>query len=167
MDTGSGRVPAGRGVRCRGHGGRRSSLSAACTVGLVADRRRLGGIHADVIWGVYGILDRDDPSVADAFYLGRTRSWWPGWPSRSRAGGRSASTCALLDAGLLTVIAGLLAWVFIIQPVLTDPDVPQFDSIVLIAYPLADLAPLAVAARFVMGSSWNVPSLRLWSPASR
>jgi signal transduction histidine kinase len=117
----------------------------------------------DVIWGVYGVLDRDPfPSVADAFYLGAYPFLVAGLAiavARRRPVG--VDLRALLDAGLLTVIAGLLAWVFIIQPVLADPDVPQFDSIVLIAYPLADLALLAVAARFVMGSSWNVPSLRL------
>jgi signal transduction histidine kinase len=117
----------------------------------------------DVIWGVYGILDRDPfPSVADLFYLGAYPFLVAGLAvavMRRRPFG--VDLRALLDAGLLTVIAGLLAWVFIIQPALDDPDVPRFDSIVLIAYPLADLALLAVAVRFVMGSSWNVPSLRL------
>jgi signal transduction histidine kinase len=123
----------------------------------------LAFMAGDVIWGVYGALDRDPfPSVADAFYLGAYPFLVAGLAvavMRRRPFG--VDLRALLDAGLLTVIAGLLAWVFIIEPALNDPDVPQFDSIILIAYPLADLALLAVAARFVMGSSWNVPSLRL------
>jgi signal transduction histidine kinase len=117
----------------------------------------------DTIWGVYAVLDRDPfPSIADAFYLGAYPLLAAGLVVavlRRRPFG--VDRRALIDTSIVTVIAGFLAWVYLIQPVLDDPDLSQFESLVAVAYPLADLLLLAVATRFVMGSSWNVPSLRL------
>jgi signal transduction histidine kinase len=117
----------------------------------------------DTIWGVYATLDRDPfPSIADAFYLAAYPLMAAGLlvaVMRRRPFG--VDRRALIDTSIVTVIAGFLAWVYLIQPVLDDPDLSQFESLVAVAYPLADLLLLAVATRFVMGSSWNVPSLRL------
>jgi signal transduction histidine kinase len=68
---------------------------------------------------------------------------------------------ALFDAAMATVIAGLLAWVYVIDPVLDDPDLSGSEALVTVAYPVGDLLLVAVAARFVVGSSWKALSLRL------
>jgi signal transduction histidine kinase len=117
----------------------------------------------DTIWGVYATLDRDPfPSVADAFYLAAYPLLAAGlFVAVMRRRPFGVDRRALIDTAIVTVIAGFLAWVYLIQPVLDNPDLSQFESLVAIAYPLADLLLLAVATRFVMGSSWNVPSLRL------
>jgi signal transduction histidine kinase len=117
----------------------------------------------DVIWSVYEVLERDPfPSVGDVFYLA-------GYPLI--AGGLIVGVVrrrplgvdrrAWIDAAVVTVIAGLLAWVYLIQPVLDDPDLSRTETLVTLAYPVGDLLLVAVAARFVVGSSWNALSLRL------
>ncbi|MET0909025.1 MAG: HAMP domain-containing sensor histidine kinase [Ilumatobacteraceae bacterium] len=126
-----------------------------------------GGLTAfligDVIWSVYEVLERDPfPSVGDVFYLA-------GYPLI--AGGLIVGVVrrrpfgvdrrAWIDAGVITVIAGLLAWVYMIQPVLDDPDLSRSETLVTLAYPIGDLLLVAVAARFVVGSSWSALSLRL------
>jgi signal transduction histidine kinase len=126
-----------------------------------------GGLTAfligDTIWSVYVVLDRDPfPSVGDLFYLG-------GYPLiaaglvvavvRRRPFG--VDLRAWLDAAIVTVIGGLFAWVYLIHPVLDDPELSGLETMVTLAYPIADLLLLAVAARFVIGSSWNSLALRL------
>jgi signal transduction histidine kinase len=126
-----------------------------------------GGVAAfligDVIWSVYEVLGRDPfPSVGDLFYLA-------GYPliaaglmvavARRRPLGLDRR--AWIDAALVTVIAGLLAWVYVVRPVLDDPDLSGSEALVTLAYPIGDLLLVAVAARFVVGSSWNALSLRL------
>jgi len=117
----------------------------------------------DVIWRVNGLLDRDPfPSGGDFFYLAA-------YPLI--AGGLGVAVMrrrplgvdrrAWIDAALVTVIAGLLAWVYLIRPVLDDHALSGFESLVTVAYPVADLLLVAVAARFVVGSSWRALSLRL------
>jgi signal transduction histidine kinase len=117
----------------------------------------------DVIWAVYDALGRDPfPSPADAFYLA-------GYPFIAaglvvaviRRRPLGVDRRAMIDAALVTVISGLVAWVYIIQPVLDDPDVAPIEALVTVAYPVGDLLLLAVATRFVMGSNWHVASLRL------
>lgn len=117
----------------------------------------------DFVWGVYEVIGRDPfPSPGDAFYLA-------GYPLL--AAGLAVAVVrrrpfgvdrrALIDAALVTVVSGLVGWVYIVRPVLDDPDLTPVEALVTIAYPVGDLLLLAVATRFVMGSSWNVRSLRL------
>ena len=117
----------------------------------------------DVIWGVYATQDRDPfPSIADGFYLAAYPLIAAGLlVAVMRRRPLGVDRRALIDAALVVVVAGFLAWVYIVQPVLDDPDLSQSEALVAVAYPLGDLLLLAVATRFVMGSSWNVPSLRL------
>ena len=61
----------------------------------------------------------------------------------------------------MTVISTLLAWIYLIKPVIDDPELTGFEGLVTILYPLGDLVLFAVATRFVMESSWNVIALRL------
>jgi signal transduction histidine kinase len=117
----------------------------------------------DVIWTVYELQDREPfPSPADFFYLAGYPLIGAGlaiavWRLR-RVG---LDPLGLLDAASLTVVAALLAWEYIIDPVLDDAELSQFETVVTIAYPIGDLVLLALAARFVMGWRWNVRSLRL------
>jgi len=117
----------------------------------------------DALWTIYEIEGRDPfPSPADAFYLA-------GYPllaaglvvAIARRAQQGRDRRALIDAALVTVTVALVSWVYIIQPALGDDDLSAFETVVTIAYPIGDLLLLAVAGRFVMGTRWNVPSLRL------
>jgi signal transduction histidine kinase len=116
----------------------------------------------DILWGVYVVEGRDPfPSPADAFYLagypviaaGLAIAWL-----RRRA---TVDRRAALDAGLVAVSGALVFWVYVIQPAIDDPSVSPWEKLVTIAYPVGDWLLLAVAARYVMGSSWNVWSFKL------
>jgi signal transduction histidine kinase len=117
----------------------------------------------DVTWAVYELADRDPfPSPADVFYLA-------GYPFvaaglfvavRHHRQAR-VDRAALIDAAIVTVVSALVAWIYLIKPIIDDPELTGTEQLVSILYPLGDLVLFAVATRFVMASSWNVRSLRL------
>jgi signal transduction histidine kinase len=118
----------------------------------------------DLLWGIYEITGRDPyPSVADLFYI----AGYPliavglGYAARLRSGNVGAETGTFIDGLLVAVLALLLAWVFLIDPILDDSTLTAGQKLVSSAYPLGDVLLVAVAARFVMGTSWHVPALWL------
>jgi hypothetical protein len=121
----------------------------------------------DLLWGLYEMVGRDPfPSVADLFYVAgypliATGLGYAAW-RRGRIVG--AETGALLDALLVAVLASLLAWVYLIDPILDDTALSVGEKLVSIAYPIGDVLLVSFAARFVMGASWDV--LALWLLAS-
>ena len=54
---------------------------------------------------------------------------------------------ALIDTALVVVIAGFFMWVYLVQPILDDPDLSRSEAWAAVAYPLADLLLLAVRAK--------------------
>lgn len=117
----------------------------------------------DTLWAVYAIRGEEPwPSPADAFYLA-------GYPllaaglviSTRRRARRQRDSDALIDAALVTATAGLVLWIYIIEPALGDDELSVLEKMVTIAYPIGDLVLLAVAARFVMRTRWDVVSLRV------
>ena len=59
---------------------------------------------------------------------------------------------ALIDSLVVAVGAGSLSWVFLISPSLNDDSLSMAARIVSLAYPVADLALLALAIRFFTSS---------------
>lgn len=118
---------------------------------------------ADVIWGLYVVLGHDPfPSAAEPFYLALYPLVAAGLVVAIVQRGRfGVDVRALIDTGLVTVVGGLLAWVYRIEPVLDDDELSTYESIITILYPLGDLLLLAVAMRFFMGSSWKERALRM------
>jgi signal transduction histidine kinase len=116
----------------------------------------------DVIWGVYELQNRNPfPSPADYFYLAGYPLLAAGlaiavWRRRQLVDHR-----ATIDTALVVVSGTLLAWIYIIRPVLDDHGLSSWEKFVTISYPVGDLLLLAIAARFLVGVSWNVRSLRL------
>ncbi|MGH2457224.1 MAG: diguanylate cyclase domain-containing protein, partial [Candidatus Limnocylindria bacterium] len=110
----------------------------------------------DRVWGIEPF-----PSVADVFYLGgmvltalaillllRGRV-----PGGDRAG--------LLDATIVTVGAGLLIYVFLMAPMVTDASQSAVEVAVALAYPLLDILLLGVLLRLVLAPGADVPALRM------
>lgn len=116
----------------------------------------------DVLWGVYVVQGRDPfPSPADAFYLAGYPVIAAGLAIAVRRRRAAVDRRALLDAGLVAVSGALVLWVYVIQPAIDDSSLSPWEKLVTVAYPVGDWLLLAVAARYVMGSSWNVRSFRL------
>ena len=118
---------------------------------------------ADVIWGAYKALGLDPfPSLADVFYLGAYPLFAAALTIATiRRRGFGVDIRAPIDAGIVTVICSYIVWVYIITPVLSDDKLSTVERTVTILYPAVDLLLLAAAARFVIGSSWNMRSLRI------
>ncbi|HEY8179051.1 MAG TPA: diguanylate cyclase, partial [Candidatus Limnocylindria bacterium] len=108
---------------------------------------------------VYGI--DPFPSVADVFYLGGMGMVALAvlWLARGRVpGGDRAS---LLDALIVAVGVGMLSWVFLMAPIVSDETQSFGEIAVALAYPLLDVALLGVLVRLVLQPGAQPMSLRL------
>jgi diguanylate cyclase (GGDEF)-like protein/PAS domain S-box-containing protein len=92
------------------------------------------------------------PSLADVFYLAMYPIMATGLQLlvRYRTGGRDRGS--LLDALSLTVALGLLSWIFLIEPHVSSTELTWLERATSIAYPLGDVALLAVLARLLISS---------------
>jgi two-component system cell cycle response regulator len=102
-----------------------------------------------------------DISAADVFYLSAypllaaalllmVRYRTPGWDAPS-----------IIDAGIVTISAALLSWMFLISPTAFAADMSVPARLVSAGYPLMDLLLLAVAARLLLGAGSRTTSFRL------
>jgi two-component system cell cycle response regulator len=144
-------------------------VSASAAVAILIGIRRHGP-HARLPWVLLG-LSQAMYAAADAVFYGANDLFaWLAFPSaadvlylahyplvvaaltllvRRRNPGRDRP--GLLDAATLAVAAGLLSWLFVIVPQ-TRAGVPASVQTVLLAYPVMDLAMLAVAARLILAA---------------
>ncbi|SFO38763.1 diguanylate cyclase (GGDEF) domain-containing protein [Geodermatophilus obscurus] len=106
----------------------------------------------EVLWTWYDLVLGVDPfpSLADAAYLAAyplLATALALWARRSAPAERSAS---VLDAGIITVAAGLLAWVALISPTVSDGELGLLEQAVSVAYPVADLALLVLTVQLLL-----------------
>jgi diguanylate cyclase (GGDEF)-like protein/PAS domain S-box-containing protein len=88
------------------------------------------------------------PSQADVVFLGVSLPLiLLGLLSLTRSGARISDRASMIDAVILTTGAGFLAWTFLINPFLQNPDLSPLEKAVSIAYPMADVLMLAILAR--------------------
>ncbi|EXG81788.1 GGDEF domain-containing protein [Cryptosporangium arvum] len=73
----------------------------------------------------------------------------------------SMDRAAALDAGIVTVSAALLSWVYLIYPLTGDSTLSVVDRAALVAFPFGDLLLLSIGARLVLGKGVHPPSLWL------
>ena len=103
------------------------------------------------------------PSIADAFYLA-------GYPVlaaglalmiRRHAPGREWSS--LIDALIITAVASMLSWTFLMAPYANDPELSLLESLVSIAYPLGDILLAVVLVRLLFVQGKRLPAYTLLS----
>jgi diguanylate cyclase (GGDEF)-like protein/PAS domain S-box-containing protein len=87
------------------------------------------------------------PSVADGFYLASYPFLVAGLWLLARARSRRRDQAGLVDALMVTVAMGVLAWVFLMDPYVDAHGVPLAERLTSLAYPLADVLLLGVVAR--------------------
>ncbi|MCU1676015.1 MAG: hypothetical protein JWM93_773 [Frankiales bacterium] len=119
-------------------------------------------VAGDTVWSFYLLRGLDPfPSPADALYLA-------GYPllalSLWRSGrARREPALAQLDAAVF-VAAGLVPLLqFLILPIVRDSDLELVQTIVSLAYPVADLLLLAVLVRVLLNGSRSSVPLRLFT----
>jgi diguanylate cyclase (GGDEF)-like protein/PAS domain S-box-containing protein len=91
------------------------------------------------------------PTVADAFYLGSYPFVVAGLLLVVRRRSPGGDRAGLIDALIVAAGAAVVSWVFLIAPFVGNPDLAVAGQITSAAYPVADLAVAAVAARLATG----------------
>ncbi|WP_405807680.1 EAL domain-containing protein [Streptomyces sp. NBC_00210] len=117
---------------------------------------------ADTLFGIYQFEGTavPFPSPADALYLGAYPFFTAGLIALTTVQSRGRGWAGLLDAGIITLGATTLAWVFIIAPYLFS-QLSVLPLAVSLAYPIADLVLLCMAARLVLTTGTRTPSFLL------
>ena len=90
------------------------------------------------------------PAIADAFYLLHYPLVTAGLIVLIRRRSPHRDLPGLLDVASLAVVAAMLSWVFLIAPQ-TEASEPLLVTATSLAYPVLDLAMLAVAVRLILG----------------
>jgi diguanylate cyclase (GGDEF)-like protein/PAS domain S-box-containing protein len=71
------------------------------------------------------------------------------------AGAAARDRAALIDALVLMTGVGLLVWVFLVEANATRPELTVVQKAIAVAYPLADVAILAMVTRLVTAVRWT------------
>ena len=101
------------------------------------------------------------PSVADAFYL--TGIGVTGvalvWLVRGRI--PDGDRAGVLDALIVSVGAGLVSWIFLMEPIVADASATFAETAFALAYPMLDIVILAVLVRIALAPGRKVPALTM------
>ena len=103
-------------------------------------------------------VDRPFPSVADAFFLASYPLLVAGLLTFIRRRDPGGDRASLIDACIIAAGMGLLTQVYLIAPSLAGTGTPWLDRAISVAYPLADVVLLAVAARVAMTAGSRRPA---------
>ncbi|HWS35373.1 MAG TPA: GGDEF domain-containing protein [Actinoplanes sp.] len=117
----------------------------------------------EVAYWLQVVLLRQDvfPSVADALYAPSNLALIAGLLGFARARRTTWDRPGLLDAAILSTGATMLAWLYLIAPTARLGDLTTFGRAVSLAYPILDLAALAVLLRVAIGSGRRPPPYRM------
>jgi diguanylate cyclase len=129
-------------------------LTLAAGVGLMA--------VGDLLWSGHELLTGESPpfpSVADVGYLGGVAAMIVGLFLLVRNPERTRHSEAVLDVGVLTLAGALLLWHTVIDELLHDHTLSPFATAVAVAYPLLDIALLAVLGALILVPRQRIPAL--------
>ncbi|TQK50150.1 diguanylate cyclase (GGDEF)-like protein [Streptomyces sp. SLBN-118] len=117
---------------------------------------------ADTIWGLYQVrgVEVPFPGVADWLYLATYLLFTAGLVMLARHQAGHLHWAGLLDAGIVTLGAGMLCWAFIIAPYLRS-ELTAWPLAMTIVYPVTDLVLLSIAARLMLTTGTRTLSFLL------
>jgi hypothetical protein len=92
------------------------------------------------------------PSLADVAALGGRVAVAAGLALLVRARMKERGLSALVDATIVAVGLGVVAWLYLIEPHAPGHSVSLLERLVPVSYPLVDEFSLAILARLVLGS---------------
>lgn len=109
----------------------------------------LVNVLGDVVWYVYELVLHQEPypSAADFFYLMTYPLYGLGFVllARGRSAGRDRP--GVVDALIVATGGGVVAWVFLMWPYVSDGSLSSAERLITVSYPVGDVLLLAVAAR--------------------
>jgi diguanylate cyclase (GGDEF)-like protein/PAS domain S-box-containing protein len=112
-------------------------------------------IVGDDLYSFRNFVQHDDvpfPSYVDVVYLAMYPLLIVGLVLLIRRRSPGRDRASLLDAAIITCGAGLLSWVILIVPYFRSQDIGVLERLTSIAYPLGDIALLAMIVRLAVGS---------------
>ena len=120
-------------------------------------------VVGDLIFSLYEVVLHESPfpSAADGIYLAAYPVLTGGLALLVRRRRPGQDWPALLDAAIVTVGLGSLSWAVLMAPYTRDRSLTLPELAITLAYPLADVLLLAVAARLLFGGGRRSPSLLL------
>jgi signal transduction histidine kinase len=108
---------------------------------------------ADAIYGAYQSAGKDVyPSIADVFYLAGYVLVAAGLLRAVRVRSPAFDMRAVFDPAIVTIGIGFIVWTEIAEPILNDHTAGTLETLVSLAYPLADVLLLAITARLTVGA---------------
>jgi diguanylate cyclase len=117
---------------------------------------------AEILWVVYDFTGGVPfPSAADFFYIGVYPFAAAGLYTFVKDRTPGHDRAALIDVAVITVVGGLLSWVYLMEPYARDPSLSILEIAVSVGYPIADLVLLAVLARLLVSSASRCLALEL------
>ena len=151
------------------------SAVAAIVIGIRLQRPKAAGawyliaagqllfVAGDIVWAVFEFALHSEPfpSVADILYLSGYPVLAVGLLRLVRIHLRGGDLGALIDASIITIGAGLLAWVFLIDPYVDDHTLSGLELAISVAYPLSDILILGVGIALAVGPTARAPVYRL------
>ena len=105
------------------------------------------------------------PSYADYFYLSAFPVLAFGLLLLVREHSPVRDLFGGLDAAILAAAAGLLSWVYLMEPYATDTEITTSEKIWSLAYPVMDLVLITMAARLLFAlqvRSWATSLISVW-----
>ena len=90
------------------------------------------------------------PGLADVGYLAAYPILIAGMVLLVRGRDKGNDSANVIDSLILTVSVGVVMWVYLMEPYLTDPTITTLEMLISIAYPLMDLLILGMAARIMI-----------------
>ena len=109
-------------------------------------------LAGDLLWDYYErVLETDPfPSLADAAYLA-------GYPLIGaavlvllRRRSLTSDLGSLIDAAIVSVGVGVVSWVYLVTPYVTDASLGTLDKLISAAYPVGDLLLLCLVVRLLL-----------------
>ncbi|MGH3062688.1 MAG: hypothetical protein ACRDNA_14890, partial [Gaiellaceae bacterium] len=118
----------------------------------------------EIAWEVYEAIGRNPfPSVADVLYLSGYPAIGAGLVLLARGRGRrnTGPYGIVLDAAIVTVAAGVVAWAFLIEPYAADASLSLLERSLSAAYPLMDVLLLTLLVRLLFAPGPPSPAFAL------
>lgn len=124
----------------------------------------IGGNATGILVEAYNLrvnAEYEAPGWADVGYLSLYPALATGLVLLIRRRSEGHDWGALVDATTVTTGLGLLAWVFMIRPAITETGVSPLAHLAGVAYPVGDVLLLAMLARLLLGGGTRSTAYRL------
>ncbi len=106
-------------------------------------------------------LVRTNPAASDLAYLSAYPLLAAGLAVLVHSRRPERDPAGLIDSAIVTLGVGLLAWVFVADPIVDDSGTPWLERAIAAAYPAGDIILLALVVRLVAAPGTRSPAFRL------